>query len=112
MSDWSADVCSSDLFGLVMIEAMAVGTPVVAFPAGSVPEIVEDGLTGFVVDGTDDAVEMIRHLDELDRGAVRRRFEERFSAADRESAVLGTRVSVRIELGGRRLRQKKTPDNH
>jgi glycosyltransferase involved in cell wall biosynthesis len=67
-------------FGLVMIEAMACGTPVIAFPAGSVPEIVEEGVTGFVVDSVEEAVDAIARLDELDRPTIRRRFEERFSA--------------------------------
>ncbi|WP_135467079.1 glycosyltransferase family 4 protein [Crenalkalicoccus roseus] len=67
-------------FGLVMIEAMACGTPVIAFNRGSVPEVVEDGLTGFVVDDVDAAVAAVRRLPALSRGAIRRRFEERFTA--------------------------------
>ncbi len=67
-------------FGLVMIEAMACGTPVVAFRQGSVPEVLEDGLTGFAVDTADQAVAALAHLGELSRTAIRARFEERFSA--------------------------------
>ena len=67
-------------FGLVMIEAMACGTPVIAFPAGSVPEVVEDGLTGFVVPNEAAAVEAVGRLPTLSRTAIRRRFETRFSA--------------------------------
>ncbi len=67
-------------FGLVMIEAMACGTPVVAFNCGSVPEIMEDGLTGFVVDDVDGAVAAVNKLDRLFRPTIRSRFEERFSA--------------------------------
>jgi glycosyltransferase involved in cell wall biosynthesis len=67
-------------FGLVMIEAMACGTPVIAFRSGSVPEIVEDGLTGFVVEGEEQALEAIRRLGELDRRKIRARFEQRFTA--------------------------------
>jgi glycosyltransferase involved in cell wall biosynthesis len=67
-------------FGLVMIEAMACGTPVVAFPAGSVHEIVEDGLTGFIVRDIDQAVAALGRIDSLDRHAIRARFEQRFSA--------------------------------
>src|SRR5215475_12700316 len=67
-------------FGLVMIEAMACGTPVIAFRQGSVPEVLEDGLTGFVVDGVDAAVEAVRNLDWMFRPSIRSRFEERFSA--------------------------------
>jgi len=67
-------------FGLVMIEAMACGTPVVAFNCGSVPEVVEDGLTGFIVRDLNEAVEAVRRTSALDRSEVRRRFEQRFSA--------------------------------
>jgi glycosyltransferase involved in cell wall biosynthesis len=68
-------------FGLVMIEAMACGTPVLAFRQGSVPEIVEDRITGRVVDSVEEAVAALPEVLALDRHAVRRRFEERFSAA-------------------------------
>ncbi|WP_213290467.1 glycosyltransferase family 4 protein [Bradyrhizobium sp. sGM-13] len=68
-------------FGLVMIEAMACGTPVLAFRCGSVPEIIEDGLTGRIVSDVDEAVRAVPGLLALDRKAIRARFEERFSAA-------------------------------
>ena len=68
-------------FGLVMIEAMACGTPVLAFRCGSVPEIVDDGVTGRIVTTMDEAVRAIPSILQMDRRAVRRRFEERFSAA-------------------------------
>lgn len=68
-------------FGLVMIEAMACGTPVLAIRAGSVPEIVEDGLTGKIVDSEEEAIKVIPELLALDRRGVRRRFDERFSAS-------------------------------
>jgi glycosyltransferase involved in cell wall biosynthesis len=68
-------------FGLVMIEAMACGTPVIAYGSGSVPEVIEDGLTGFIVDNEEEAVQAIRELPRLDRRKVRVRFEERFSAS-------------------------------
>jgi len=67
-------------FGLVMIEAMACGTPVIAFNRGSVPEVIEDGLTGFIVETEAEAVAAVARLPELDRDAIRARFEERFSA--------------------------------
>jgi glycosyltransferase involved in cell wall biosynthesis len=68
-------------FGLAMIEAMSCGTPVIAWPHGAVPEVVEDGRTGFVVDSIDAAVAALERAARLDRLAVRSRFEERFSAA-------------------------------
>ena len=67
-------------FGLVMIEAMACGCPVIAFRRGSVPEVVEDGLTGFVVDSVAEAVAACARVDALDRAAVRRRFEQRWTS--------------------------------
>ncbi|MFO7305904.1 MAG: glycosyltransferase family 4 protein [Gammaproteobacteria bacterium] len=67
-------------FGLVMIEAMSCGTPCIAWRAGSVPEIVEPHVTGFVVDSIDDAVDAVRRVPSLDRAQVRARFEQRFSA--------------------------------
>lgn len=67
-------------FGLVMIESMACGVPVIAFNHGSVPEVIEDGLTGFIVDDVDAAVQAVGRLPELPRSAVRRCFEERFTA--------------------------------
>jgi len=67
-------------FGLVMIEAMACGTPVIAFNRGSVPEVVEDGVTGFIVEDETSAVGAIRRLPQLSRGLIRKRFEERFTA--------------------------------
>jgi glycosyltransferase involved in cell wall biosynthesis len=68
-------------FGLVMTEAMACGTPVVAWRNGSVPEVVDDGVTGFVVDSMDELVRAIGRVGELDPRAARARVEERFSAA-------------------------------
>jgi glycosyltransferase involved in cell wall biosynthesis len=67
-------------FGLVMIEAMACGTPVIAFNRGSVPEIVEDGVTGFIVEDETSAVGAVHRLPELSRKAIRKRFEEKFTA--------------------------------
>jgi len=67
-------------FGLVMIEAMACGTPVVAFRCGAVPEIMEDGLTGYVVPDIPAAVKAVSLLERLYRPSIRARFEERFSA--------------------------------
>jgi glycosyltransferase involved in cell wall biosynthesis len=66
-------------FGLVMIEAMACGTPVIAFRHGSVPEVIENGVNGFIVDDEAGAVEAIRRVGKLDRHRVRESFEQRFS---------------------------------
>src|SRR5688500_10742001 len=66
--DWS------EPFGLVMIEAMACGTPVVAYRSGSVPEVIDEGVTGFIVDDIDSAVEAVGRLDRFDRAACRTRF--------------------------------------
>ena len=68
-------------FGLVMIEAMACGTPVLAFRQGSVSEIIDQGVTGAIVDTMDEATRMLPRVIALDRRAVRRRFEQRFSSA-------------------------------
>jgi glycosyltransferase involved in cell wall biosynthesis len=103
-------------FGLVMIEAMACGTPVLAFRNGSVPEVVDDGVTGRIVDHMDEAVHALAEVVSLDRHAVRRRFEERFTSArmakdyvrlyrkllakrGREKAVNGTRLQPDYRRG-------------
>jgi glycosyltransferase involved in cell wall biosynthesis len=67
-------------FGLVMIEAMACGTPVIAFNRGSAPEVIEDGLTGFIVEDVNGAIGAVDRLGHLSRERIRRRFEERFTA--------------------------------
>ncbi len=67
-------------FGLVMIEAMSCGTPVVAYRCGSVEEVIDDGLSGFIVDDAEGAVRAVQRLGELDRSEVRRVFERRFTA--------------------------------
>jgi glycosyltransferase involved in cell wall biosynthesis len=82
-------------FGLVMIEAMACGTPVIAHRCGSVPEVVEDGLSGFIVDDIEGAVAAVDRLGQLDRALIRWRFEERFSA----ERMARDYVSVYTELG-------------
>ena len=68
-------------FGLVMIEALSAGTPVIGFRRASVPEVIEDGRTGFVVDDVDGMVEAIARIGEIDRRACRSAAEERFSVA-------------------------------
>jgi glycosyltransferase involved in cell wall biosynthesis len=67
-------------FGLVMIEALACGTPVIAFRHGSVPEVLEDGVTGWIVEGVEEAVQAVGRIASLNRQRCRQVFEERFSA--------------------------------
>ncbi len=67
-------------FGLVMIEAMACGTPVIAYRHGSVPEIIDHGITGFVVDSQEEAIAMAKDIDRIDRRRCRHEFEQRFAA--------------------------------
>jgi glycosyltransferase involved in cell wall biosynthesis len=75
-------------FGLVMIEALACGTPVVAFRGGSVEEIIEPGATGFIVDTLEQAIEATCRVGELSRLACRKAFERRFTAAHMASAYV------------------------
>jgi glycosyltransferase involved in cell wall biosynthesis len=81
-------------FGLTMIEAMACGTPVLAFRCGSVPEIVEDGVTGAIVDTVDEAIAALPHVFALDRQKVRKRFEQRFSATRMAKDYVGVYRSL------------------
>ena len=67
-------------FGLVMIEAMACGTPVLAFRCGSIPEVIDDGVTGNVVESEEEAIAALPAILSYDRRAVRQRFEQRFTA--------------------------------
>ena len=67
-------------FGLVMIESLATGTPVIAWRRGSVPEVIQDGATGFIVDSIEDGVAAVTKLDRIDRRACRRDFETRFTS--------------------------------
>lgn len=85
-------------FGLVMIEAMACGTPVVAFRCGSTPEIIEDGATGFLVDTMEQAIAAAGRAHLLDREAIRARFDLRFSSvamARRYVEVYGDLIAAR-----------------
>jgi len=79
-----------ELFGLVMIEAISCGTPVIAFNRGSVPEVIEDGLTGFIVEDEAAAIAAVGHLDRLDRAAVRAQFDQRFTARRMAEDYLAT----------------------
>jgi glycosyltransferase involved in cell wall biosynthesis len=91
-------------FGLVMIEAMACGTPVIAFNRGSVPEVVEDGLTGFIVEDETSAVVAVSRLSEIPRDTVRKRFEERFTARRMANDYVAVYRSLLAERAVPRLR--------
>jgi glycosyltransferase involved in cell wall biosynthesis len=67
-------------FGLVMIEAMACGTPVIAFRSGSVPEVIDDGVSGFIVNDEDEAVAAAKSVHQLDRALVRATFDRRWTS--------------------------------
>ena len=86
-------------FGLVMTEAMACGTPVIAFPEGSAPELVLDGETGFVVEDEHAMADAIRRLDEIDPARCRSSAEERFDVDAR-----GRGVRARLRVVARRAR--------
>lgn len=90
-------------FGLAMIEAMACGTPVIAFRNGSVPEVLEDGVTGFIVDDEAAAAAAVPRLRGLDRARIRRVFEERFTA--RRMAEDYISIYCRLITRGQPLRQ-------
>jgi glycosyltransferase involved in cell wall biosynthesis len=84
-------------FGIVMAEALACGTPVIGARRGAVPEVVEDGRTGFVSESIDDMVDAVRHLPRIDRGACRATFEARFSdrvIVDRYEAMYRTCIGA------------------
>jgi glycosyltransferase involved in cell wall biosynthesis len=94
-------------FGLVMIESMACGTPVIAWRCGSVPEVMTDGVTGFVVDSVDEAVEAVGRVGALDRRRCRQAFEERFSVGrmTRDYVAIYRRVLERREESRRGARR-------
>jgi glycosyltransferase involved in cell wall biosynthesis len=94
-------------FGLVMIEAMACGTPVLAFRNGSVAEVVEAGLTGEIVDSVSEAICKMGSVLALDRGRVRRRFEQRFTAA--RMARDYTRIYEKLAAGTDLIRDLDRP---
>jgi glycosyltransferase involved in cell wall biosynthesis len=93
-------------FGLVMIEAMACGTPIIAWDKGSVPELIEPGVTGFIVSSEEEAVAAVRRVREIDRRAVRHAFERRFSA----TAMARKYVEVYRERAG--INAEDMPGRH
>lgn len=99
-------------FGLVMIESLACGTPVVAFNHGSVPEVLEHGKTAFIVDHLDDAIHAVRQLDQLDRVVCRQEFERLFSVeamADKYEQAYATVIAARREAPPTRIPRRHSP---
>jgi glycosyltransferase involved in cell wall biosynthesis len=93
-------------FGLVMIEAMACGTPVIAFKCGSVPEVIDDGVSGFVVCSVEQAVAAVARLGEIDRARVREIFEQRFTAERMARDYVSIYRSLPgVRMGAARLRR-------
>jgi glycosyltransferase involved in cell wall biosynthesis len=90
----------------VMIEAMACGTPVIAYNRGSVPEIVENGVTGFVVEDVTDAVTAVDRVPTLSRKLIRHRFEERFTSRRMAQDYLAVYHSL---VRAAELSSEKTP---
>jgi len=88
-------------FGLVMIESMACGTPVIAFAGGSVAEVMDNGVTGFVVNEIEEAVEAVRHVRDLSRARCREVFEKRFTAGRMASDY----IDVYTRLADSRMRR-------
>jgi glycosyltransferase involved in cell wall biosynthesis len=96
-------------FGLSMIEAMACGTPVLAFRCGSVPEIVEDGVTGAIVETMEEAIAALPRVIELDRKKVRQRFEQRFSATRMANDYVGIYRSLLAKSAQRKQQEVELP---
>lgn len=95
-------------FGLVMIEALACGTPVIAWPRGAVPEIIDPGKTGFIVEEIDQAVQAVEKLQNIDRKQCRQVFEEKFSAkrmAEDYLRIYQKLIGIKEET---RMREKRT----
>jgi glycosyltransferase involved in cell wall biosynthesis len=88
-------------FGLVMIEALACGVPIIAFRGGSVPEVIDDGVTGFIVESLEDAIAATRKVHHLDRYRCRQVFERRFNATRmaRDHVALYTQLLERRSSG-------------
>ncbi len=96
-------------FGIVMIEAMACGTPVIAFPGGSVQEVQENGVTGYVVNSVQEAVRAVERVPDIDRRNVRRAFEERFTSARMARDYVALYHQIMEEEPSALPRQFRTP---
>jgi glycosyltransferase involved in cell wall biosynthesis len=96
-------------FGMVVVEAMAAGTPVLAYGRGSMPELVRHGETGYLLESEDEMVEMTRRIAALDRARCRDWVKERFSV---EQMVDGYERLYRAAAGGHRPRGLKSPQSN
>lgn len=94
-------------FGLAMIEAMACGTPVIAWRCGSVPEVVDEGVTGFIVDSIDQACAAVERVPTLSRRRCRERFEQRFSVARMAADYLAVYEALLGNKNGRAIARKR-----
>jgi glycosyltransferase involved in cell wall biosynthesis len=92
-------------FGMVMIEAMACGTPVIAFGMGSVPEVIDNGKSGFIVKDTSEAIEAINKLPGFSRVDVRKIFEDRFTA----ERMTKDYVKLYTQLNGKTKKELSSP---
>jgi glycosyltransferase involved in cell wall biosynthesis len=100
-------------FGLVMIEAMACGTPVIALNRGSVSEVIRDGVSGFIADTVDEAIAAVRRVGSIDRAKVRAEFEQRFTAecmAREYLHIYETLAGARVRSAQQRCKTSSTPD--
>lgn len=91
-------------FGMVLIESMACGTPIIAYPCGSVPEVVDDGVSGLIVNDVPGAVEALKKIAKLDRKLCRKKFEERFTATTMAQNYLSIYRRLVLEPGAARKR--------
>jgi glycosyltransferase involved in cell wall biosynthesis len=96
-------------FGIVMIEAMACGVPVIAYPGGSVPEVIEDGVNGFLVVNIESAVKALDRISTIDRNVCRRRFEERFTSRRMAAEYMGIYESLVKRIPISIVRRVKVP---
>jgi glycogen debranching enzyme/glycosyltransferase involved in cell wall biosynthesis len=98
-------------FGMVLIEAMACGTPVVAFKHGAIPEIIEDGVTGLLVDSEAEMANALRRVGSLDRERIRGEFEKRFCASRMASDYLSLYESLLVQSTGQRKSGSEVVDH-
>ena len=98
-------------FGLTMIEAMACGTPTIAFNCGSVPEVIEDGVTGFIVESEEEAVRALGRLHQLNRESCRRSFESKFTACRMAEDYLAIYHGLVKQRSGRAAHSSRETDS-